>query len=138
MGFCTKRIQRHKEIVWGDVSQEVFIKNKLKHSMQIKVVSREGKFDDSGEKRQLCLNNLPRKAREDETQNTEEALAHAIYLLQQRARASAGEMYTEVWKWENTAISLWNKCRINRCHIPLCLNHISGNPLVPWCICRAF
>ena len=42
MGFCTKRIQRHKEIVWGDVSQEVFIKNKLKHSMQIKVVSREG------------------------------------------------------------------------------------------------
>ena len=50
-------------------------RNKLKHSMQIKVVSREGKFDDSGEKRQLCLNNLPRRAREDEMRNTEGALA---------------------------------------------------------------
>ena len=43
--------------------------------MQIKAVSREGKSDDSGEKRQLCLHNLPRKAREDETQNIVGALA---------------------------------------------------------------
>ena len=67
--------------------------------MQIKVVSREGKFDDSGEKRQLCLNNLPRKAREDKTQNTEGALAQteARHLsVAAKGKASADEMYIEV------------------------------------------
>lgn len=27
--FCIKILQRHKEIVWGDVSQGIFIKNKI-------------------------------------------------------------------------------------------------------------